>query len=357
MLSLITMNTLEDEIVIPEEHPDYPGYYKVPGNSLIVINRQGECISTHTGNVLQHYSKDGYRAISCLIPEKSKSGKWRYLKAKVHRMLALAFLGRPAKVRHIPFELLDVNHIDHDRWNCGLTNLEWCTHARNLQAASEFGDNNWAKKILSKDIRTEEIKVHTSIRACAKFFDINEGQLKRHLVSDEVGRRTLNWHVFKVHDNSPWPILHEYDRVESKWDHDGFVCLVKENDPTTVVLFPDLRETAEFLGIKQKALKDHRSKKGPLAPVKGWIVTRYTSVIGHFIGDLQPSKYSKRMQDTRSGSGLAVLITDTYVNSSVEYKTASEAARALGVDISTILDSVRENRAFSVHFRAKFIDA
>ena len=50
----------------------------------------------------------------------------------VHRLVAEAFLGKPG-------DATDVNHIDGDKTNNNLANLEWTTHSKNLQHAVRAG--------------------------------------------------------------------------------------------------------------------------------------------------------------------------------------------------------------------------
>jgi DNA-binding NarL/FixJ family response regulator len=50
----------------------------------------------------------------------------------VHRLVAEAFIQRPADCN-------EVNHLDGDKANNHVANLEWTTHARNLQHAAQAG--------------------------------------------------------------------------------------------------------------------------------------------------------------------------------------------------------------------------
>jgi DNA-directed RNA polymerase sigma subunit (sigma70/sigma32) len=50
----------------------------------------------------------------------------------LHRLVAEAFLGRPADAN-------EVNHIDGDKTNNHLQNLEWTTRSQNLQHAAKHG--------------------------------------------------------------------------------------------------------------------------------------------------------------------------------------------------------------------------
>ena len=75
--------------------------------------------------VLQQYNDRGYAKV-CL---KYRDGKTANL--KVHRAVAQAFLESPSKDRH--GGLRDqVNHIDGDKLNNKVANLEWCSAPENL---------------------------------------------------------------------------------------------------------------------------------------------------------------------------------------------------------------------------------
>ena len=53
----------------------------------------------------------------------------------VHRLMALAFIDNP---NNYPI----VNHKDGNKWNCSISNLEWCTASENCQHAIDTGLND-----------------------------------------------------------------------------------------------------------------------------------------------------------------------------------------------------------------------
>lgn len=64
----------------------------------------------------------------------------RKINLLVHRVVAKAFLGSP------PFPDAEVNHIDHDRTNPVVTNLEWVTGSENQLHCERHGRRRHASK-------------------------------------------------------------------------------------------------------------------------------------------------------------------------------------------------------------------
>ena len=64
-------------------------------------------------------------------PDKSKNNAGYHLvnigfSALLHRVMAYTFLGNPRE------EQRDINHIDGNKNNNAISNLEWCTHKENM---------------------------------------------------------------------------------------------------------------------------------------------------------------------------------------------------------------------------------
>ena len=138
------------------------GYRKLKGKDLsCTINSVGYCVV-----LLQ---KDGVQKES-----------WR-----VHRLVAIHFLEKP--------EGKDViNHIDHNRANNCVNNLEWCTNKENtahMHAAgrnySAFGKDNASTRLSDDDVRTiRELACTTSHRKIAKMYNVSPQHVDR-IVSRE----------------------------------------------------------------------------------------------------------------------------------------------------------------------------
>jgi len=87
-------------------------------------------VSTHgrvrRGNLLMKFFDNGLGYMVIRLNSKTFKKKKFY----VHRLVMTTF--QPT------FEKLEVNHIDHDKKNNNISNLEWVSHKENLQKAVLF---------------------------------------------------------------------------------------------------------------------------------------------------------------------------------------------------------------------------
>lgn len=105
------------------ELQEFPGYF-IAHSPARLMRRKGNTyvVCSQTPNS----SKDNYW--TCTL--KSKEGK--YVKRSIHRLLLQTFVPNPEGKAH-------VNHIDGDKSNNDLSNLEWATPKENAQHAIENG--------------------------------------------------------------------------------------------------------------------------------------------------------------------------------------------------------------------------
>ena len=90
------------------------------------VSTDGRVFSFRAGRYLQPVLHDGYPQV-CLY------GGPRPKSITVHRLVALTFLGSPPTPKH------EVNHIDENRANSNVTNLEWVTRQENIRYARRNG--------------------------------------------------------------------------------------------------------------------------------------------------------------------------------------------------------------------------
>jgi hypothetical protein len=121
-----------------------------------LISKDGDIYSNYTNKKLKCSSdKNGYLKIRLV----NKSGRKTMF---LHRLLAIQFIPNPLNK---PF----INHIDGNKYNNRLYNLEWCTHKENMKHA---WDNN-----LYKDY-TESIKKANKATSIEVFDTLNQIKYK-----------------------------------------------------------------------------------------------------------------------------------------------------------------------------------
>lgn len=113
----------------------------IEGFTHHTIDEQGTVINTKTNHIkAQWLGANGYYHVD--IQEFGKSTK-----IAVHRLLALSFIDNPESKR-------TVNHIDGNKLNNLLSNLEWATDAENIQHAYNTGLQAYQRHYSLKEYET-----------------------------------------------------------------------------------------------------------------------------------------------------------------------------------------------------------
>lgn len=99
---------------------------QIPGYSNYYITVDGDVYSTHYNRFLERSEKSEYPKI-CMIDDDKKRHT-----LLVHKMVALTYLPNPNNLEQI-------NHIDGNKYNPKLSNLEWISASDNIKHAIESG--------------------------------------------------------------------------------------------------------------------------------------------------------------------------------------------------------------------------
>jgi hypothetical protein len=152
-----------------------------PDSDMYVFSNQGRVKNLSTGNILKTTAnKNGYLALSIKTLKKGK----KYI--ILHRCVLEAF---------VPFlgndvDYFEANHIDGNKKNNHLSNLNWLSRKENL-LHSKYNGLNKRKKLSDNDIK-EILKEVTekNYKEVAKKFNISRQYCKQ-LIKGEVAR-TIN---------------------------------------------------------------------------------------------------------------------------------------------------------------------
>lgn len=315
------------EIVIPKECVEHPGYYHIPDEPRIVVSPQGEFINVRTGRPIKPGPiNDGYWKISIFY--EGKTTNWY-----VHRLMARTFIGRPDRHMDKDHSALEVNHIDTDKSNNTLGNLEWVTPVENIRHAIGLDRFDYTP-VLCKHLINGAVIEMKSIKECAAKFGISYRRLRKHLMSKEAGTRTKNWFVFKYADDTPWPELREKDYQENTWDVRFGVWYAKHEETGKVYFNRTLHELCDALGFvytaTQTGLQDNAEKR-----YKGYIFWYDDRPVDDVVKSITSVK--KVPQGIRAPMKVKVVCDGV----ETIYDSVIKASKALGVSQNTITYSIK----------------
>jgi transposase len=121
------------------------------------------------------------------------------LQVRVHRLVAKAFLGEPDGAK-------EVNHINGDKTDNQIENLEWVTKAENMEHAHEQGLTkkrgehcNWAQL--------------SAIEAMRVYLLTQDGRMHNKEIAEHFGVSAK--HVQRIANHKRWPSLHEPAKRET----------------------------------------------------------------------------------------------------------------------------------------------
>lgn len=142
----------------------YEGVYKVSDNGDVYsLNKRG---FSGLYKLKKEVDICGYHRVSLC-----KNGKHTH--KRVNRLVAEAFIPNP---ENKPI----VNHIDYNKENNSVTNLEWVTQRENVTHSAKVGrySNNRAKEIFSLD-NEMRVKRHRSLTDASKETGVDIGNIVR----------------------------------------------------------------------------------------------------------------------------------------------------------------------------------
>jgi hypothetical protein len=140
---------------------------QIKGFENYLINQNGEVYSLFSKKQIKSQKdKAGYLAISL-------SNKKERKRLFIHRLLAIAYINNP---ENKPC----VNHLDGDKSNNNLCNLQWCTHEENIKHAWSNGlcyKNYETIKLAQKSISKKLLDTNTntifnSISEAIRYYNI-----------------------------------------------------------------------------------------------------------------------------------------------------------------------------------------
>lgn len=119
-----------------------------------------------------HKGSDGYMQVTARVHGK-------FIHERVHKIYANCFIQNPNNYKY-------VNHIDSDKTNNSLDNLEWCTNSYNVYHGWHSGNRKHKNntKIEVRDLSSNLIGIYKSIRECARQLKLDRHKISRVLTGE-----------------------------------------------------------------------------------------------------------------------------------------------------------------------------
>lgn len=300
------------------ESTKYPGYFHIPMHSRYAISQTGKVIHLPSGSrvaVSIPKKKERYPYVTIVADCRTESAS-----KVLHRLLAITFKDYPYNV-----DKMDVNHINGNKLDYGLSNIEWATRQRNTVHAFSQGLREDNSSILVKDIITGKVVTYYSLAECARVHGCDDWAIN--FRANNPTRVYEKKFVFKrENDETPWPVIedpHTYknpqvsrSRIKSK-----NVITGMEMVHTTIA------EAAKQTGVARSAVATHLRSLCP-PPINGY----------EFRYEDNPRPWGVWSEETldliREGAplrGLPVWIVDTVTGEKTLYPSAKAVADVLGV--------------------------
>ncbi len=160
------------------DNSKYPNYQ---------VSTHGRIKNRRTGHILKP-SRDryGYQKVSLGSVDN----------IQVHRLICETFYGSS------PDDNYQVNHIDRNRSNNHVLNLEWNTPSENIRWGVRCGSIDpsiglkKACEVNRKPVRVVELnEVFSSVKECAEYLGVRPQNVNRCLIGERKGQRLHGYHI------------------------------------------------------------------------------------------------------------------------------------------------------------------
>lgn len=155
-----------------------PIFYSKSGKVLVFskysINENAEITNLRTGGIITPADNHGYLTVR-LYDDDGKCNT-----VGLHRLMASTFIGEPIDVKEY-----EADHIDNNRTNNHISNIQWLTHGDNVRKSAALRRRPKPQKEKKKRHYTEEYKKVISERMKGKKLSTEH---KQHISEGHIGK-------------------------------------------------------------------------------------------------------------------------------------------------------------------------
>lgn len=295
----------------PLEHGD--GFYIIPGFTKYVVNRRGVVKLIKNDNILaESINAFGYPIVRLYDPDKGG-----YREVCVHLLLARTFI---KNMNHI--EKPYVNHLNGDKLDYSLRNLEWCSALENNQHAIKLGLRTDNVPCLVRDVISGDIKRYCSLSEACRALGYQGKQNITTLYNGRpIPRLLKNRYEIKL------------EKDLSDWYHQGVwnVRPVSDNlievmdvKDRNITVCRSMAECTRLTGV------DHSSIKARL------LANDYRSIRGFVFRIKTDTPWPEHFEGLIHFKSRSVLVTEVKSGQQKTFNSINTASSYCGVDKQTL---------------------
>ena len=323
---------------------DVKGFYYIPCFPEYGVNKDGVVKNLKTGIIKKWYTTKA-------VEKGNKTGGYEfstfhnsvYVKnIHKHRLLCLVF--KPFTGN---FSKLTVNHIDGNKNNNTLDNLEWASYSENNKHAWDHGLKLIDReKIYVRNLVTNEIKVFRSVRKAAEDQGDSSGHYISQRIEDKSGKIYPDLLQYK-RGGEEWPEVDS--KLLAEYDKESFQNRFVARNVFTgeITLFEHAVKGEQLLGIPARIILDH-ARNSKFIPYNGYNFRYFTEV------DKFPEHSERHLQiykDYPVNAKAGVVAKDVNTGEELFFTTKSKCLEFFKVDFSYISTYIYSGRLFKKQWK------
>lgn len=320
----------------------YIGFYSIPSNPNIVISRKGEVLDYRSG----FFNKINMPKVSNRYPETTNSiavyGPFLgYHTHALHRLMALAFI--PLEGARDRFY---VNHIDGNKLNYDVKNLEWVTYKENREHAVKAGLCVQSVRLMAIDIYTGQRRSFASLQTASRALGLHAYDISKAIKAYKGQGKVIC---------PPWLFLEEGDSIPT-----SFIRIQKRVVPIGVRWFTVEKDgNLKYVSFVGNLIKEVGNKEVVIEKTKEYYNT--FEVNGYTVKEVYrqdvPVDVYKRENEWRGGKEQkAIRVTDLTSGAVITYPSTDHFATLVGAKRKTIQRRMLYNDGVWRDFKIEYID-
>lgn len=229
------------------------GFYYVPGMELNAINERGLLYRIPQSDILFPVFEKNEKYSKLIYPHyRINISSTSVLTRDVHRLLAITFKGVGVK-----YPIMEVNHLNGEKQDFSLNNLEWTTPSENNIHAFENGMRGDNKAVQVKDMTSGVVRTFYSLGEAARNLGGSVGGISS-VITGKTRTYLGRYLVKELIDDRTWEELESLTPL-------GLTNGVKARNVHTgeVIAFKSVREACTKLGVHSSAVLSQINSSKP----------------------------------------------------------------------------------------------